>query len=167
MALAMDAFPPITPADVTLPLLVTLHSTHKHSLLSCPRFRSDIAPAALARSREWCSLATLRTSLAHAAEANPASRRFDICSRASSLASITDWPRCCLAILLHRRQNHAFRDKIASSFPPWAGDGVAQIQLVSPASMSCQNAACTADGRGPPPPRARRQKVITERHASA
>ena len=72
----------------------------KHSMLSYRRFRSAFTSAALAFSRESCSSEALPRGLVPAAAIDLESRRIAVYRRSASLASITAWFRCCLAIML-------------------------------------------------------------------
>ena len=120
----------------------------KHLLLSYRRFRSAFTPAALAFSRESCSSAALPCGLVPAAAIDLASRRFAVCRRSASLASIAAWSRCCLTIMLNNAS--AFRN--ASSFPRSGETRVVRFPSLSPQPAPCHALGCTADRRASPPP---------------
>ena len=73
----------------------------EHSLVSYRRLRSGFTPAALAFSHVSCSPAARPCGLVPAAAIDLESRGFAVCRHSASLASITAWSRCCLAIMLN------------------------------------------------------------------
>ena len=91
VTLAMNAFSRLALLSLgVVPLLVTLLATNKASYW---RFRSTFTPAVLGLwFASWLS-AALPCSLVSAAATDLASRRFAVCRRAASLASITGWSR--------------------------------------------------------------------------
>ena len=153
VALAMDAFPRLT--------LLAWRQSHclcpclphtKHSLLSYQRFRSAFTPATLALSRESCSSAALPCGLVPATATNLAPRHFAVCRRPASLASITAWFHCCLALMLNNVSGSALRNRIPYYFLLCGGTRVAPFPPLLPQPAPCHALACTAVRRASPPP---------------